>query len=215
MAFFKGNIRSILIIFLLLIFNIWFAYPQNPFNKSASSQLRIQVIVFSLDEFSDASNFAKEISGVYKLNSYVLQKDGWYKIMLGDFVDFDKANEKLSEVLKSYPKAWIKNSENSNIKISFEYSTGGLNGIDSTITVLPDSVIYITDDSLKSNAQTYGNTFTEIIQSNVLIIIGVLVLIFVSLFSYLRISVIREKKKIKKEQENNQKFWEKLLDDDK
>ena len=200
---------------MLLIFNICFVYSQNVIDKSAGSQFRIQVIIFSLDKFSEASNIAKEISTDYKLNSYVLQKDGWYKIMIGDFVDFDIANEKLTEVNKSYPKAWINNSEISNIKISFEYSTGGLNETDSTITVMPDSVIYITDDSLKSNTQTYGNTFTEIIQSNVLIIIGVLVLIFVSLFSYLRISVIREKKKIKKEQENNQKFWEKLLDDDK
>jgi len=128
---------------------------------------------------------------------------------------FNKANEKLTEVNISHPKAWIKNSENNNIKISYEYSTSVLNETDSTISVLPDSVIYITDDSLKSNDQTYGNTFNEIIKSNVLIIIGALVIILVSLFLYLRISIIREKKKIKKEQENNQKFWEKLLEDDK
>ena len=200
---------------MLLIFNIGFAFSQNAINKSSGSQFRIQVIVYSLDEFSDASNFAKEISAEYKLNSYVLQKDGWYKIMLGDFIDYDKANEKLTEVNKSYPKAWIKNSENNNIKISYEYLTAGLNETDSTITILPDSVIYITDDSLKSNGQAANGTFVDIIQTNVLIIVGALLIILVSLFSYLRISVIREKKKIKKEQENNQKFWEKLLEDDK
>jgi len=215
MVFFRRNISSVLIITILFLLNVCFAYSQDSVNKSPGSKLRIQIKVFSLDDFSNASNFAKEISAEHKMNSRVLETEGWFKIVLGDFVDYDRAEKKLSEIVASYPEAWIKNVEKNNIKISYKYLSSEHENKDMVKDVFHDSVINVIPDTLNSSNKGNGKSlFGDHIARNILIFIAIILIIIISIIINIRIKANREKNKIKKEEEDNQKFWEKLMEDE-
>jgi len=154
MNFFRRNI-SIGFVIAILVLNICFAHSQTDIDKSFSNQYRIQIKVFALDEFSNASNFAKKISSDYKINSYILQKDGWHKIVLGDFIDYDNADEKLKEIIEIFPEAWIINAEKNSIKISYEYQYDSLTNTNEVKTAFPDSVINIISFNLSFSILNY------------------------------------------------------------
>ena len=77
---------------------------------------RIQVVAVSDDKPLEAAEaFAKDFSAALDLRAYVIHKDGWYKVLLGDFTTKSEMRADLKRVKTRVKDAWPVTPENEKI----------------------------------------------------------------------------------------------------
>ena len=93
--------RNILVWVICLLFSMPAVSNQQP------SEYRIQVAAHPRYKLDSLKTVCDQIGQSLKMNSYILDQDNYYKIVVGDFNSFSRANEKLQLLRTDFPDAWI------------------------------------------------------------------------------------------------------------
>ena len=98
-------------------------------------------------------------------------------------------------------------------KTIYDKISPGNNKKDSITADFSESVTIVANSVQAKNQKPEGRTFAEIVKANILILFAILFVLISYVIIYIRISAIREKKKIKKqEREKDREIWEKLIE---
>lgn len=81
--------------------------PLNIFTQPVGTEYRIQVMLLCSKDFESAKTISDGISRMLEMPAYVLNKDGCFKILAGDFNSFRQAQEKIDYVRIYFDDAWI------------------------------------------------------------------------------------------------------------
>ena len=90
--------------------------------EALNAALRIQIVAVSDDKPLEAAEaFAREFSASLDLRAYVIHKDGWYKILLGDFATKADMSAGLKRVKQNVKDAWPVAPDNEKVVSVWEH----------------------------------------------------------------------------------------------
>lgn len=81
--------------------------PLNIFSQPVGTEYRIQVMLLCSKDFESAKTISDGISRMLEMPAYVLNKDGCFKILAGDFNSFRQAQGKIDYARIYFDDAWI------------------------------------------------------------------------------------------------------------
>lgn len=93
--------RNILVLVICLLFSMPAVFAQLP------SEYRIQLAAHPRYKLDSLKTVCDHIGQSLQMNAYILDKDNYYKIVVGDFNSFSQADEKLQKLQTVFPDAWI------------------------------------------------------------------------------------------------------------
>jgi len=89
---------------------------QRPSPESLKARHRIQVVAIAEHRGVDnAEQFAGKYSQYFDMRAYIIHKDGWYKVLIGDFFEKKQAKAALRKIKRIIKDAWLVTPDNNKI----------------------------------------------------------------------------------------------------
>lgn len=98
----RVKVRNIIVYASVLFWPVMMVKGQQP-----QSDYRIQLAAFPRHNLDSLKSVCNKTAKDLQINAYLLDQDNYYKLAVGDFSSFTKANEKLQILKPAYRGAWI------------------------------------------------------------------------------------------------------------